>query len=546
MATKTIAWNSGTGSATLTYNGQGDGAITVVSDENNLNVRRSMNITIKTTDNTVSRSVTVIQEASDQGMYVDLGLPSGTLWAKGNIVSDGNGGYKVGQETDYGAYFSWGNSVPHFSASGTTFDDGYDFGTSSTGSPYKDTPGATIQYTTSHKDADFSPSSINDAARQLLGGKWRVPTANEIQELVDNTDFQFTTINGVKGGKFMKKSDNSIYVFLPGTGFYDTSSHQMSWRVGLGDYWSSSLNGDDAVFYLYFQTPSTRQLSDTGQRFMARGIRPVRDGGGVPPQPSQDVFDFDYTGAVQSKTLSAGTYKLECWGAQGGSIDGADGGKGGYAVGTLQLTSQTTVYIYVGGQGAYASGTGAKAGGFNGGGNSYGTTTNYYGGSGGGGSDIRLGANSLSSRVIVAGGGGGAGRYNSSNKLQGGYGGGATGGTGGQAETGAKPGGGGTQSRGGYSYNGTTLNDTTAGTLAGLGVGGGAKSGVTSYRIVGGGGGYYGGGYGMRSGAGGGSGYVGNLSDAQNKAGNTSFPSTSGGTETGHSGNGYVRITKTA
>lgn len=263
------------------------------------------------------------------------------------------------------------------------------------------------------------------------------------------------------------------------------------------------------------------------------------------PQPI--VTDYTYTGAKQTVTLQPGTYKLECWGAQGGSINGADGGKGGYAVGTIVISEATTAYIYVGGKGANASGTGAKAGGFNGGGNSYGTTTNYYGGSGGGASDIRLGTDSLSARVIVAGGGGGAGSYNSSNKLQGGYGGGATGGIGGQSsDTSSKPGEGGTQSRGGASYYGTNYNSTTYGTLAGLGVGGGAKSGNTSYRTVGGGGGYYGGGYSQRAGAGGGSGYVGNLSDAQNKAGNTSFPSTSGGTETGHTGNGYIRITQIA
>lgn len=39
------------------------------------------------------------------GDLVDFGLPSGNLWPKGNLVSDGNGGYKLGKETDYGAYF---------------------------------------------------------------------------------------------------------------------------------------------------------------------------------------------------------------------------------------------------------------------------------------------------------------------------------------------------------------------------------------------------------------------------------------------------------
>lgn len=223
------------------------------------------------------RRVMVKEEEGIPYNAVDLGLPSGLLWAKGNITSNGSGGYRIGQETDYGAYFSWGNSIPHFCTDGSTFDDGYDFGTSSTGSPYKDTPGATIQYTTSSMDAAFSPSSIYDAARQLLGGKWRVPTGNEIQEMLDGTDYEYTTINGVRGGKYMMKSDHSVYIFLPFTGFYDTASHGIQYRTGLGDYWSSSLNSDDAAFYLYFQTNKARQLSGTGQRFMARGIRPVRE-----------------------------------------------------------------------------------------------------------------------------------------------------------------------------------------------------------------------------------------------------------------------------
>ena len=67
-----------------------------------------------------------------------------------------------------------------------------------------------------------------------------------------------------------------------------------------------------------------------------------------------------------------------------------------------------------------------------------------------------------------------------------------------------------------------------------------------------GGGGYFGGGGGGRNGSdpdykygggGGGSGYIGGVTNASTKAGNTSFTSTSGGTETGHSGNGYARIT---
>ena len=121
-----------------------------------------------------------------------------------------------------------------------------------------------------------------------------------------------------------------------------------------------------------------------------------------------------YTGAEQSLFLPIGTYKIECCGAQGVSSNGGDlssslskiGGKGGYSVGEITLSSSTTAYIYVGGeglpQGILASGC------FNGGGNSAAGATIACG-SGGGASDVRIGSNSLYSRVIVAGGGGAAG-----------------------------------------------------------------------------------------------------------------------------------------
>lgn len=65
------------------------------------------------------------------------------------------------------------------------------------------------------------------------------------------------------------------------------------------------------------------------------------------------VFDFNYTGTVQSIDLPKGRYKLQCWGAQGGSedwaVDGTIGSKGGYSEGVLNLNTTTTIYAFVGG-----------------------------------------------------------------------------------------------------------------------------------------------------------------------------------------------------
>lgn len=277
---------------------------------------------------------------------------------------------------------------------------------------------------------------------------------------------------------------------------------------------------------------------------------------------AMEIYNFSYTGTVQSKTLGAGTYKIECWGAQGGSIDSTYyGGKGGYSVGQLTLSEDTTVYVYAGGQGAGGTTSGEKAGGFNGGGRSYISGSGYEVGSGGGASDIRIGQDSLYARIIVAGGGGGAGSYSSSYRYSGGAGGGVSGITPSQYNTSYKSGEGGSQTSRGTSHYYTYTDSTTYGTLADFGIGAGATTGKT-YRVTGGGGGWYGGGSGGRAAGGGGSGYVYNastasnypsgcllnseyyLADAETKAGNTSIPSVSGSTETGHEGNGHVRITK--
>lgn len=260
-----------------------------------------------------------------------------------------------------------------------------------------------------------------------------------------------------------------------------------------------------------------------------------------------DILNFDYTGTVQTVTLPKGTYKLECWGAQGGysssnsGIEVGMGGKGGYSAGTITLNQKTLIYIYTGGVGSI-SGNGKADGGFPNGGSSWASSTSEGAGGGGGSSDIRIGTDSLHARVIVAGGGGGGGEDNET----GGYGGGETGGT---------------------SGSGTPGSQTAPSGYFGIG-------GHTSYDGGGGGGGWYGaypaggqttpatGSSGSdTSGSPGGSGYVYTsatasnypsgcllnssyyLSAAKTIAGNTSFTSPTGSSETGHSGNGYCRIT---
>lgn len=288
------------------------------------------------------------------------------------------------------------------------------------------------------------------------------------------------------------------------------------------------------------------------------------------------VMNFDYTGSVQTATLTPGTYKLECWGAEGGIGNQSNGtygngGKGGYSTGILNVSTNTTIYITVGGQGQNGILNTRTAGGFNGGGDGYGTNNSGVGGGGGGASDISLmspvfshssyfinnirDTNSLLSRIIVAGGGGSAGYDVRNNAANGGAGGGTTGqdglsnrvyhGTGGKQTT--------------FGTGGSSEEPNRYSVQAKFGCGASASN--STDVAPGGGGGWYGGGLHCDS-AGGGSGYVYTsatasnypsgcllnstyyLSNAQTIAGNKSFPSPTGSTETGHSGNGHVKITK--
>ena len=213
---------------------------------------------------TTAKSLTF--EYVEQAGFVDLGLPSGKKWAIGNIVSDGSGGYKVGEETDFGAYFSWGNIVPHFSANGSTFDDSYDFGTSNSG-PYASTPGASVGANIPSND------SVHDAALALLGTPWHLPTKEDFQELYDNTDNEWATINGVAGRKFMKKTDHSVYVFFPAAGRGHGTS--LSPRGSYGDYWSSSWLSADNAYLLYFNSSSVNP-QDYYNRYLGYSVRAVQ------------------------------------------------------------------------------------------------------------------------------------------------------------------------------------------------------------------------------------------------------------------------------
>ncbi len=135
--------------------------------------------------------------AQDTHEYVDLGLPSGTLWATCNVGAN--------SPEEYGDYFAWGETQPK---------DVYNW--------------STYQY---YED---------DAATANWGDDWRIPAKEEWQELLDNTTNKWTTQNGVNGRLFTGSNGNSL--FLPAAGFrWDDA---LNYAGSYGYYWSSSLDTD--------------------------------------------------------------------------------------------------------------------------------------------------------------------------------------------------------------------------------------------------------------------------------------------------------------
>lgn len=161
--------------------------------------------------------------------YVDLDLPSGTLWTTCNVGAS--------KPSDYGLYFSWGDTQG-YTADQIEKEDGkkkfskdwsdYKFGIKPNFTKYVDN-GATLDLE-------------DDAANVHMGGDWHMPTPKQIQELIDNTLCYWTAQDGVIGRLFTSKNDTSKSIFIPAAG------NAVDGLIdGLGKYgfvWGNMLNSN--------------------------------------------------------------------------------------------------------------------------------------------------------------------------------------------------------------------------------------------------------------------------------------------------------------
>lgn len=167
------------------------------------------------------------------------------LWANKNIGAE--------TEEDAGLYFQWGDTqgytVEQVGVDKQFTWDDYIWNEGSSVTKYTDDDGLTVL------------ESADDAATINMGSNWRMPTGEELRELISNTDIYFISIDNneiqatyegdtsdniyfqeaetMKGLKFYRKDNRSKYIFIPTSGFIDNGSI-LSDR-SQGRLWSSSV-----------------------------------------------------------------------------------------------------------------------------------------------------------------------------------------------------------------------------------------------------------------------------------------------------------------
>ena len=217
-----------------------------------------------------------VEFASIIGNFTTLAPPSGSvelglsvLWASCNLGAS--------KPTEYGGHYQWAGTTDVSDRSINLYWDNC---------PYHTGSNETLGWTKYNTESSYGTvdnktvlESMDDAASVALGGKWRIPTDVEWDELMNSKNCSWTwmTIDGVKGYKVQSKkpgyTDN--WIFLPAAGSRSFNNH---YNVNTrGSYWSSSLNPDypyNAYYMLFYSSYVGRGNQD---RCDGLSIRPVSD-----------------------------------------------------------------------------------------------------------------------------------------------------------------------------------------------------------------------------------------------------------------------------
>lgn len=193
--------------------------------------------------------------------YVDLGLPSGTLWATCNVGAS--------KPSDFGLYFQWGDTKGYTKEQVGIEEEQKAF----TWADYKYSIKGTSQFFTKYKKKDETLELEDDAANVHMGGNWHMPTPTQIQELIDNTTSEWIEQDGVNGRLFASKKDVSKSIFIPAAGY--AWNGFVHFRECIGYVWSCMLDKYyNGSWGLDFDSEGT-SLYDSGGRYNGVSIRGV-------------------------------------------------------------------------------------------------------------------------------------------------------------------------------------------------------------------------------------------------------------------------------
>ena len=207
-----------------------------------------------------------IKELSDEG-YVDLGLPSGRLWASCNLGAS--------SPCEYGNYYAWGETEPKTDYSWSTYT--LCSGSSTTMTKYC----ASSSYGT--VDNKITLENEDDAVYVATKGEAHMPTSADISELLSNTTNTWCTCtvlgeghetHTVNGRLFTSKTDTTKKIFIPAAGYQDGTS-----VLDAGSnfsVWSSSLyEGYSGVAWCLYSVSGLGD-EDSDSRFYGLSVRGVK------------------------------------------------------------------------------------------------------------------------------------------------------------------------------------------------------------------------------------------------------------------------------
>ncbi|MBR2369333.1 MAG: InlB B-repeat-containing protein [Paludibacteraceae bacterium] len=260
--------------------------------------------------------------------YVDLGLPSGTLWATCNVGAT--------KPEEYGDYFAWGETEPK---------DEYNW------KNYKWCDGISHSINKYCNDSEYGKVDnktilelCDDVANVKWGGDWRMPTKKEQDELRNFTIWTWINQNGIKGYKVTSKI-NGNSIFLPAAGYRYNSD--LSDAGSGGYYWGSSLYTYYSYYACFLSFGSDNVYGYSRSRNDGLSVRPVLrveftlsfvPNGGQGEMPAV-VKPFKQAFTLPTCTFSRNGYEFIGWNTQ------PDGTGEKYEAGdTISLSANTALY----------------------------------------------------------------------------------------------------------------------------------------------------------------------------------------------------------